>query len=216
MKGAKIRILLLLAILALVGLITIVDLVSGAAPWGLRADREGVPVVEVRSGDSLSADITQVVADGENLYVANGRRSVVHVYTLQGEYRYSISVYDHNNGRTQIAAHDGRLYICDKRGNVYSFSDGELIEYIEDSDEIRQQFNWGYSDPDYQLKRGSLWFRPGQEDGFCVIHSPLWQVLCRSDVSWAIRFVLMMLAGWILYLPGFRKKSPPQEMGMNN
>ena len=218
MKGARIRIALLLVILALVGIITIVDLVSGINPWGLKADMEGSPVVEARSSDFLSADITQVVTDEENLYVVNGRRSVVQVYTLEGEYRYSISVYNHNNGRMQIAVHDGRVYICDKRENIYVFIDRELIKYIEDedSDEIRQQFNWWYSDPSYQLKQGSLWFQPEQEDGFCVIHRPMWHVLCQSDVSWAIRFFLMIIAGWILYVPAFGKKNSPSNAENGN
>lgn len=211
MKAVKIRMILLLTILILLGILSAVDLIFGIAPWEKRPSEEGSPIIEVRSGALLSANITQAVADGENLYLVNGRRSTVQIYTLQGTYRYSISVFNHNNGRTQIAAHAGRLYIRDKRGNIYIFHNDEFTQFIDrkDSREVTQKFNWGYSDPAYQLRGGSVWFCPDQENAVCLISRPLWQVVFQSDVSWGIRFFLMIFAGYLLYLPGFGKRKTP-------
>ena len=203
MSFVKWRFFVLLVLLVLIGSLFVMNLVGLVCPPGLMAGTEGEPVITVRDSDFLCTGISQVAADGENLYVLFGRYGVVQVYDRDGAYRYTISVCDHANGRTEIAAVRNRLYICDKRSNLYVFENGELTRYLDRSEsyETRRSLPLGEWDSDYIVRNGSVWYAPDGVPTRCVIERPAWLGLYQNDGITSLMMLLVAVSGVLLVIP---------------
>lgn len=190
---------ILLCTIVLGGLFSL-DAFSQIPPRELVAVSVENPVIIVRDDEFLFAGITQIAADEENIYVLFGSYSVVQVYSPDGNYKYSVAVYNHNNGRTRIAAKNGSLYICDKQDNLYQIQNGEFINFWprENSREERNTLSLNSSDPAYEVRGASVWFKPDDGENRCVIDRSGWITICQGSISWSIRFVLMMVIGLVL------------------
>lgn len=203
MSFTKFRLFALLVLLLLIGALFVVNLCGMICPPSLMAGTEGVPVITVRDSDFLCTGISQIVSDDSNLYVLYGQYGVVQVYSLDGAYRYTISVCDHANGRTEIAVLGNRLYICDKVSNLYIFEDGVLTEYLDrtESYEIRRNLPLGAWDSDYAVKEGSVWYAPEGVPSHCVVQRPGWLGLYQNDGITMLMFLLVAMAGALLMFP---------------
>ena len=200
--------IIITVLLFLMGCSFAVDAVGQICPWELRAAAVGNPVVLERDTDFLCAGIRQIVADEEYLYVLFGPYGAVQVYTLEGTYLYSISVYNHLNGRIQIAVKESLLYICDKVQNVYVFSGKDFTAFLDhfESASIREQLSLGLSDPRYAMQAASLWRDLDTPEEQCVLQRPDWLVLYQGSVNWLMKFALMIAAGVIIFFQTPKKK----------
>ena len=181
-------------------------------PAELIAGSEGSPLCVVRDNDFLCTGISQIVTDENYIYVLFGTYSVVQAYTHEGEYCYSVSVYNYPNGRTMIAAYQNELYICDKKSNIYIFEDGKFKQFVDrkDSAGIRSQLSFWDWAPDYSVHLGSVWYAPDGEPVHSVIQRPRWLSLYQKDP--AIRmFPLMVLAVVVLNFPHKTKHNKTEE-----
>ena len=203
MSFAKFRLLALAVLWFLIVGLFVMNIFSMICPPELIAAEEGSPVIMVRENDFLCTDISQVVSDDENLYVLFGQYGVVQVYTLDGTYQYTISVYNHANGRTEIAVLKNRLYIEDKKSNLYVFENGSLVQYLDrtESYELRQRLPFGAWDQDYMVKAGSVWYAPDGVEPHCVVQRPVWLGLYQNDGITMLLFLLVALSGGLLLLP---------------
>lgn len=206
MKQAKVKITLILLCAFLIGCSFLFDTISMIRPAELSAHAEGTPTIVTRKHELLCTGISQIVADEDHIYVLFGTYGVVQAYTPEGDYQYSVSVYNHSNGRTNIMAKDGCLYIRDKHHNVYIISDGKFLEFIDnhDANTIKNSRKFGVSDSDYILKGSSVW---RVSDDACVVKRPDWLVIYQSNLSWLVKFFLMITVGFILYFPIQKKKT---------
>ena len=205
MNWMKLKIWLVLLCTVLIGCSFALDVLGIVRPPELVASSEGVPILVKRKNDLLCTGISQIEADEEQIYILFGTYGVVQVYTTEGQYLYSVSVYNHNNGRTEIMAKNGSLYIRDKHHNIYIISDGEFLEFIanDDADSIGKSRKFGVSDPNYTLKGSSVW---RASDDTCVLKRPDWLVIYQGNINWLIKFLLMITVGIILYFPVPKKK----------
>lgn len=205
MNWMKLKIWLVLLCTVLIGCSFALDVLGIARPPELAASSEGVPILVKRKNDLLCTGISQIEADEEQIYILFGTYGVVQVYTTEGQYLYSVSVYNHNNGRTEIMAKNGSLYIRDKHHNIYIISDGEFLEFIanDDADSIGKSRKFDVSDPNYTLKGSSVW---RVSDDTCVLKRPDWLVIYQRNINWLIKFLLMITVGIILYFPVPKKK----------
>lgn len=204
----RIRFCCLLIALFLIGCTLILMVLGMIPPAKLVAPSVEQPVVAEHS-NILIAGISQVVSDDENLYVLFGKYSIVGVYTHSGEYLYSIGVYNHTNGRTEIAAQDGYLYICDKVHNVYTFREGKLASFTDrvESLTLRQQLPFGSSDADYDTHTGSIWYAPDGERLQCVIERPGWLCIYQNDFLHVFLIFLFAVVGHLTFMPSLRKNT---------
>lgn len=203
MSFTKFRLFTLLVLLLLIGVLVVMNICGMICPPSLMAGTEGVPVITVRDSDFLCTGISQILSDDSNLYVLYGQYGVVQVYSLNGAYRYTISVCDYANGRTEIAVLRNRLYICDKVSNLYIFEDGVLTEYLDrtESYETRRTLLLGAWDPDYAVKAGSVWYAPGGVPSRCVVQRPGWLGLYQNDGITMLMFLLVAVSGGLLLIP---------------
>ena len=203
MSFAKFRLFTLLVLLLLIGVLVVVNICGMICPPSLMAGTEGIPVIAVRDSDFLCTGISQIVSDDSNLYVLYGRYGVVQVYSLDGVYRYTISVCDHANGRTEIAVLRNRLYLCDKVSNLYVFEDGVLSDYLDrtESYEARRNLPLGAWDSDYAVKSGSVWYAPDGVPSHCVVQRPGWLGLYQNDRITMLMFFLVAMSGGLLLIP---------------
>lgn len=203
MSFTKFRFFTLLVLLLLIGALFVVNICGMICPPSLMAGTEGIPVITVRDSDFLCTGISQIVSDDSNLYVLYGQYGVVQVYSLDGAYRYTISICDHANGRTEIAVLRNRLYICDKVSNLYIFEDGVLTEYLDrtESYEARRSLPLGVWDLDYCVKAGSIWYAPDGVSSHCVVQRPAWLGLYQNDGITMLMFLLVAVSGGLLLIP---------------
>ena len=203
MSFAKFRFLALVVLWFLIVGLFVLNVFSMICPPSLVAYGEGTPVVTVRENDFLCTGISQVLSDDENLYVLFGEYGVVQVYALDGTYRYTISVYNHTNGRTEIAVLKKRLYIEDKKSNLYVFENGSMVQYLDrtESYETRRSLPLGAWDQDYMVKAGSVWYAPDGVESHCVVQRPVWLGLYQNGRITTLLFLLVALSGGLLLLP---------------
>lgn len=192
---SKVKITVVLTLLALIALIFFLGIIGNICPPELIAAAEGTPLILVRDDDLLLTSISQIVSDGNNIYILYGTYSVVQVYGMDGSYQYSLSVYNHTNGRTEIAVKNNRFYVCDKVSNIYSFENGSFIEFIDrkESADLRKKLPFGASNAEYDVRSGSVWYTPDHEDAYCLIQRPAWLNLYQHDLNLFIFFLIIMI-----------------------
>ena len=202
MSSTRLRMIAILTISLFVGVLFVLYILGLICPAELVAKSQEFPVLIVRDSDFLCTGISQIVSDDEHIYVLYGKYSVIQVYTHDGTYCYSISVYNHTNGRTEIAVQQNCLYVCDKINNVYIFEKGQMKQFIDrhDSYIIRNQIPFGIWDSTYTLRSGSVWLSPDGVMLHPVIHRPLWLSVYQNDMLQSLMFVLIALAGAILFI----------------
>lgn len=167
----------------------------------------GTPLIGTERSYKNMSSITQIMADQKHIFVVYGYDSVVEVYALDGIYQYSIAVYNHQNGRTEIAANEGTLYICDKIHNVYLFSGHDYLEFIDRSNsrELRSKLALGKNSTEYVARLGSIWCYPTDGDPYCVIKRPVLNALYQNNHLDIFLLIIIIIIGIALRFPGIIK-----------
>ena len=83
---------------------------------------------------SSGATIIDVDATDDYIFYAYGRDGVVEAYNWDGEYQFSVAVYDGANGACAIGCDQDLLYVLDKDKNVFVFRGESLLRAIEIGD----------------------------------------------------------------------------------
>ncbi len=159
-------------------------------PEPVRGTAEGVPVVAVREVPGQLGDITQILAEDGLLHLVYGHSGTIEVYAPDGVYRYTIAVHDHMNGRTELGLREGNQYVRDSRGNVYVFSDGEMVAFYDRAGEQPEGISYGENTAGYARKGGAVWHRD-----ICVIPQPDWLAAYRRNQLWMAVLVLLAVIG---------------------
>ena len=198
----KLKIVILLIVLLLIGILFVLDIMGNICPLALISNTLGEPIIVTRERDLLFTGISQVMSDENNIYILFGTYSVVQVYSHEGEYKYTISVYNHVNGRTEIAVLDNHLYIRDKAYNIYVFHNGNFVEFIPqaESENSVAMLPYGISDPAYSVHLGSILKSAEDGNAKCVIHRPLILSIYQNNLLFILQCILIMIAGFILFL----------------
>ena len=76
-------------------------------------------------------DITSFAVDDEKIYIYYDKAALINVYGTDGSFRYGIQISTIPNGRGDIAALDGKLYIESRRPIIFVFQDDQMIESID-------------------------------------------------------------------------------------
>lgn len=191
---------LLICIIFIIIATFLLDKVGENKPTELRVASVGVPAIVKRGTDFLCTGVRQVVNDKQNLYVLYGNYGVVQAYDLNGNYLYTISLYNHQNGRFQIAAQNGFLYISDKLDNLYIFKAGEFQTFQERdlAKELRKSIDFNNNSTSYIVKSSSIWKVDSQNKENCIISRPFFLVLLQNQLGFFIRIGLIIVIGVIL------------------
>jgi hypothetical protein len=211
MKSAKVRLSIILVCILLLDATFVADLLGRMVPLELVAKTVGIPLISNSNCEYRCTDITQVVEGGNHLYVLSGHKSIVQVYTLEGTYVHTISVYNYHNGRTELALKEDVLYISDKHHNLYLFSGGQFLEYVDgsESEQISRSLPFGVSDASYFIKNGSVWKDTGENGNVCIVEVPPVFGFYENATSWKIKLALLLIIGFTLYLFPTKRKAKP-------
>ena len=76
-------------------------------------------------------DITSFAVDDGKIYIYYDKAALINVYGTDGSFRYGIQISTIPNGRGDIAALDGKLYIESRRSIIFVFQDEQLVDSIE-------------------------------------------------------------------------------------
>lgn len=76
-------------------------------------------------------DITSFAVDDGKIYIYYDKAALINVYGTDGSFRYGIQISKIPNGRGDIAALDGKLYIESRRSIIFIFQDEQLVDSIE-------------------------------------------------------------------------------------
>lgn len=210
MAKTRVKLIILAVLSALIMGILSIRLVGGLSGSGMKADTAGLPLVWNQENAVINSSITQVLETKDTLFLVYGYKSIVQAYSLEGTYLYTVSVYNYNNGRTEIVYNKNEdiLYISDKRHNVYAFSGEDFLAYIDESDawDLYTKMYFGRSTPNYSVKAGSVWYTDG-ENALCVVERSVWQALYQSNVLDLMLLFLLILTGFVLRFPYPKKQN---------
>ena len=76
-------------------------------------------------------DITSFAVDDGKIYIYYDKSALINVYGTDGSFQYGIQISTIPNGRGDIAALDGKLYIESRRSIIFIFQDEQLVDSIE-------------------------------------------------------------------------------------
>ena len=208
MNRSKAKLVVLLALSLLVGCTFILKLIGNLGQRKLNAREVGSPIVSTQDCGFISSSITQILTDEANIYLVYGYRSIVQVYSLDGTYQYTLAVYNHNNGRTEIGVNDDILYIRDKINNIYLFSEEKCIGFWNRSDlqGLPGDLYFGINTPNYSVKGGSIWYGSDDTDSYCVIHRSGLLALYQDNVIDLLLLFLVIMIGIVLRFPFLPKR----------
>lgn len=179
----------------------LIEKVGESKPAELYANSVGIPIVAKRGTDFLCAGIQQIVNDEQSLYVLYGNYGVVQAYDLNGTYLYTISLYNHQNGRFEIAVRDGCLYVSDKMDNLYIFKSGEFQAFRErdSAENIRKSIDFNENSKDYIVKGTSVWYIGSKCEEKCIVsRSPL-LILFQKQLGFFLRLGLIIVIAILIY-----------------
>ena len=198
----KLKLAAILVILLLVALLYSVNWLDRISPPEFNIQTEGAFIVKKMENYSFHSGIKQIVSDSNSIYVLFGSRGIVNAYSKNGEYQYSVAVYDYKNGRVKIAVDEDKLYIQDKANNIYVFLGKEFLEFIpkEERARIIDSVDFNASTNDYAVRWGSIWNVSHEEYNTCVIQRQFWLTLHQNGLGTLIMIGLLAIAGGFLYL----------------
>ena len=76
-------------------------------------------------------DIASFTVDDGKIYVYYDKAALINVYGTDGSFKYGIQISTIPNGRGDIAALDGKLYIESRRPVIFIFRDEQLVDSME-------------------------------------------------------------------------------------
>lgn len=204
MSKVRVRLVVLFFLSIIVLGVFIIKIAGELSQKVVTANTVGTPLVLDQESLLINSSITQVLETKDAIFLVYGYKSIVQVYSLEGTYLYTLSVYNYLNGRTEIAISENVdvLYISDKRHNMYAFSGEDFLEYVDGSGswDIYTKLNFGRSSPNYTIRSGSVWYSNG-EVSRCVVQRPIWQSLFQNNALDLLLLFLLILIGVMLRYP---------------
>ena len=82
-----------------------------------------------------SAQISEIDASKQYIYIAYSEHGVVAVYDMCGEYQYSLAFFQNTNGGMLMRCEDGLLYVSDYANYEFVFLSNELIQVLSPLEE---------------------------------------------------------------------------------
>ena len=76
-------------------------------------------------------DVTSFIVDNETIYIFFDETALINVYDTAGSFEYGIQLSAFPNGKGDIATLDGKLFVMSRRGNIFVFQDGQMVESID-------------------------------------------------------------------------------------
>ena len=76
-------------------------------------------------------DLTSFTVDDGKIYIYYDKAALINVYGTDGSFKYGIQISTIPNGRGDIAALDGKLYIESRRPVIFIFRDEQLVDSME-------------------------------------------------------------------------------------
>lgn len=204
MSKVRVRLAVLFFLSIIVLGVFILKIAGGLRQKVVTANTVGTPLVLDQENHLINSSITQVLETKDAIFLVYGYKSIVQVYSLEGTYLYTLSVYNYLNGRTELAFSESVdvLYISDKRHNMYAFSGEDFLEYVDGSGswDIYTKLNFGRSSPNYTIRSGSVWYSDG-EVSRCVVQRPIWQSLFQNNALDLLLLFLLIVMGIVLRFP---------------
>lgn len=204
MSKVRVRLAVLFFLSIIVLGVFILKIAGGLSQKVVTANTVGTPLVLDQENHLINSSITQVLETKDAIFLVYGYKSIVQVYSLEGTYLYTLSVYNYLNGRTELAFSESVdvLYISDKRHNMYAFSGEDFLEYVDGSGswDIYTKLNFGRSSPNYTIRSGSVWYSDG-EVSRCVVQRPIWQSLFQNNALDLLLLFLLIVMGIVLRFP---------------
>lgn len=165
---------------------------------------EGMPFSFVKNMRYFG-EITDFAVCDNAMYVLYGGKSVLEVYSLDGEYRKSFFFDQCKNGKCSLIREDGRLFLEDRSHNLYQFQDGEFLRFhswnLEEDTiwEIRKNGSdvpakRTASDGSIVEMRGtSLWKQGQNGESTRILYRPWWTWFFSTK-----RALLLQMCGLVL------------------
>ena len=82
-----------------------------------------------------SAQISEIDASEQYIYIAYSDHGVVAIYDMCGEYQYSLAFFQNTNGGMLMRCEDGRLYVSDYANYEFVFLENSLVQVLLPSEE---------------------------------------------------------------------------------
>lgn len=179
-------------------------------PKELHAKIEGKPIVTVQTSERLYMEIRQMVNDDATLYILYGEHGVIQAYDFDGNYLYTISMYNHRNGGFDMAVEGNTLYVFDKSNNLYAFCNGEFVQFWSNDSEavkyVRDRVGYSMASDDFEVRISSVW-DVSSDEARCIIKRPAWLVIYQyTNVSFVFVLLGFAVFFWIYEKYRARKK----------
>lgn len=127
---------------------------------------------------SFSADritIDQILADQSRLYLLDEYNGYIYVFDLDGNYQYTIILYDYMNGAFRMAVTKEKLYVADPHDDVYIFSDDTFVEFRkrQDAQDLLTSIDFEKTSETYKMRFDSIY---NVKNDTCVIKRSIFAV----------------------------------------
>ena len=149
--------------------------------------------------------ITDYIVANGRFYLLYGSKDILQCFDLSGKYLYSYSIPYYQNGRTELYTDGNKMFLEDKRHNLYVFSETgfeTFYPYDDTISAIRSGFykkancNTTEDGSFYQLRWASIYRTNPDGTSKIVIQRPFWMAIFqnhRIDVFRTFLWLLIVL-----------------------
>lgn len=150
----------------------------------------GEPSFFTESFDVNWIRIGQLLHDQKRLYLLDDQNGYIRVFDLNGNYLYSILLYDYLNGAFRMAVNEEMLYIADPHNDVYIFANDTFVEFLErqDAKVLLNSLNFQKKSDTFELRLGSVY---NVTNDMCIIERRLYAARKSTEI-FAIGFVVLI------------------------
>lgn len=152
------------------------------------------------SFDVNRISIGQLLHDQNRLYLLDDQDGYIRVFDLNGNYLYTIMLYDYMNGAFRMAVMEGKLYIADPHNDVYIFADDTFVEFQkrQDAEILLKSVDFGKNSDAFEIRAGSIY---NVANDTCVIKRSVYTALNRRT-----RLLILALVVLVIYLCRRKRK----------
>lgn len=154
----------------------------------------GEPKIYVEKLNFNRMRIDQICHDEQHFYLLDESKGRVRVFNTNGDYEYTIALFDYLNGVFRLAIARERLYICDPHQEVYAFQNGEFAQFFnkENAVKLLQTLDFEKNSEKYLVRNGSVWEISNGEEK-CVLDRPLYAARYVECIVFAVLIILCVI-----------------------
>ena len=144
--------------------------------------------------------IQQILSNEDQIYILHQSKCIISVFETNGHYKYTVAVYDHQNGRAEIAIRNNQFYIKDKADNIYIFENDSLKDFVSANaaDSLIKNIDFSAESKDFFLRGASIYKKLTSDEALLVVERPAFLVLMQHGVMQPIRIALILLGVVVL------------------